>query len=210
VHTALIGHCRHGVAVVMSRHVSRNVNLESTRRRLTEKQADTVDRLTRAAVEVLREEGFAGLTVRTVASRAGVAPATAYTYFSSKEHLVAEVFWRRLAATPEPADIVGSTADRVCAVLRNIAMLMDDEPELAGAVTSALLGRDPDVEHLRGRIGLDIRDRLSAALGPDGDPNVLEALELLYAGALVRAGMGYGTYAKLADRLETSARLLLE
>lgn len=194
----------------MSRHVSRNVNLESTRRRLTEKQADTVDRLTRAAVEVLREEGFAGLTVRTVASTAGVAPATAYTYFSSKEHLVAEVFWRRLAATPDPADIVGSTADRVCAVLRNIAMLMDDEPELAGAVTSALLGRDPDVEHLRGRIGLDIRERLSAALGPDGDPNVLEALELLYAGALVRAGMGYGTYAKLADRLETSARLLLE
>lgn len=194
----------------MSRHVSRNVNLESTRRRLTEKQADTVDRLTRAAVEVLREEGFAGLTVRTVASRAGVAPATAYTYFSSKEHLVAEVFWRRLAATPEPADIVGSTADRVSAVLRNIAMLMDDEPELAGAVTSALLGRDPDVEHLRGRIGLDIRERLSVALGAGGDPDVLEALELLYAGALVRAGMGYGTYAKLADRLETSARLLLE
>ncbi|WP_258008604.1 helix-turn-helix domain-containing protein, partial [Rhodococcus sp. ENV425] len=62
------------------------MNLESTRRRLTEKQADTVDRLTRAAVEVLREEGFAGLTVRNVAARAGVAPATAYTYFSSKEH----------------------------------------------------------------------------------------------------------------------------
>ncbi len=205
-----MGHCRGAKTVVMSRHVSRNVNLESTRRRLTEKQADTVDRLTRAAVEVLREEGFAGLTVRTVASRAGVAPATAYTYFSSKEHLVAEVFWRRLAATPEPADIVGSTADRVSAVLRNIAMLMDDEPELAGAVTSALLGRDPDVEHLRGRIGLDIRERLSVALGAGGDPDVLEALELLYAGALVRAGMGYGTYAKLADRLETSARLLLE
>lgn len=205
-----MGHCRGAITVVMSRHMSRNVNLESTRRRLTEKQADTVDRLTRAAVEVLREEGFAGLTVRTVASRAGVAPATAYTYFSSKEHLVAEVFWRRLAATPEPADIVGSTADRVSAVLRNIAMLMDDEPELAGAVTSALLGRDPDVEHLRGRIGLDIRERLSVALGAGGDPDVLEALELLYAGALVRAGMGYGTYAKLADRLETSARLLLE
>lgn len=194
----------------MSRHVSRNANLESTRRRLTEKQADTVDRLTRAAVEVLREEGFAGLTVRAVASKAGVAPATAYTYFSSKEHLVAEVFWRRLAAAPDPTDIAGTTADRVSAVLRNIAMLMDDEPELAGAVTSALLGRDPDVEHLRGRIGLDIRERLSVALGADGDPDTLEAIELLYAGALVRAGMGYGTYAKLADRLETSARLLLE
>lgn len=197
----------------MSRHVSRNVNLESTRRRLTEKQADTVARLTQAAVEVLREEGFTGLTVRMVAARAGVAPATAYTYFSSKEHLVAEVFWRRLANAPtaDAADAEGvSRADRVVAVLRGIALLMADEPELAAAVTSALLGHDPDVEHLRARIGLDIRHRISAALGAESDPDELEALELLYAGALVRAGMGYGTYEKLADRLETSARLLLE
>ncbi|ETT26010.1 regulatory protein TetR [Rhodococcus rhodochrous ATCC 21198] len=194
----------------MSRHVSRNVNLESTRRRLTEKQADTVDRLTRAAVEVLREEGFAGLTVRNVAARAGVAPATAYTYFSSKEHLVAEVFWRRLAASPEPEAATTDRVDRVVAVLRNVALMMADEPELAGAVTSALLGRDPDVEHLRARIGLDIRDRLATALGPDADPDEIEALEMLYAGALVRAGMGYETYEKIADRLETSAKLLLE
>ncbi|SED67815.1 regulatory protein, tetR family [Rhodococcus pyridinivorans] len=194
----------------MSRHVSRNVNLESTRRRLTEKQADTVARLTQAAVEVLREEGFTGLTVRMVAARAGVAPATAYTYFSSKEHLVAEVFWRRLANAPTADAESTSRADRVVAVLRGIALLLADEPELAAAVTSALLGHDPDVEHLRARIGLDIRHRISAALGADSDPDELEALELLYAGALVRAGMGYGTYEKLADRLETSARLLLE
>lgn len=194
----------------MSRHVSRNVNLESTRRRLTEKQADTVDRLTRAAVEVLREERFAGLTVRNVAARAGVAPATAYTYFSSKEHLVAEVFWRRLAASPETEVATTDRVARVVAVLRNVALMMADEPELAGAVTSALLGRDPDVEHLRARIGLDIRARLATALGPDADPDEIEALEMLYAGALVRAGMGYETYEKIADRLETSAALLLE
>ncbi|AWZ23893.1 MULTISPECIES: TetR/AcrR family transcriptional regulator [Rhodococcus] len=186
------------------------MNLESTRRRLTEKQADTVARLTQAAVEVLREEGFTGLTVRMVAARAGVAPATAYTYFSSKEHLVAEVFWRRLANAPTADAESTSRADRVVAVLRGIALLLADEPELAAAVTSALLGHDPDVEHLRARIGLDIRHRISAALGADSDPDELEALELLYAGALVRAGMGYGTYEKLADRLETSARLLLE
>ncbi|MFD3810272.1 TetR/AcrR family transcriptional regulator [Rhodococcus sp. NPDC058639] len=190
------------------------MNLESTRRRLTERQADTVQRLTQAAVEVLREEGFAGLTVRMVASRAGVAPATAYTYFSSKEHLVAEVFWRRLATEaalePTPGQADGNRADRVSAVLRGIALLMAGEPELAAAVTSALLGQDPDVEHLRARIGLEIRERLSAALGSGADPDELEALELLYAGALVRAGMGYGTYEKLADRLEVSARLLLE
>lgn len=183
--------------------------LESTRRRLTAKQADTVDRLGRAAVEVLRREGFTGLTVRRVAAAAGVGAATAYTHFSSKEHLVAEVFWRRLAGSPPAAHESGEPSTRVIEVLRHIALLVADEPEFAGAVTTALLGRDPDVEVLRLRIGRDIRDRLAAALGPDVDPDVLESLEMLYSGALVRAGMGYASYTDIAERLEKSARLIL-
>ena len=183
--------------------------LESTRRRLTAKQADTVDRLGRAAVELLNREGFSGLTVRRVAAEAGVGAATAYTYFSSKEHLVAEVFWRRLTSSPPAAHESDEPATRVIDVLRHIALLMADEPEFAGAVTSALLGRDPDVEVLRQRIGRDIRDRLVAALGSDTDPDVIESLEMLYSGALVRAGMGYASYADIAQRLEKSARLVL-
>ncbi|MGW4478499.1 TetR/AcrR family transcriptional regulator [Rhodococcus triatomae] len=197
----------------MSGHVSSRVsssNFESTRRRLTPKQAETVDRLCAAAVEVLREEDFAGLTVRTVAARAGVGPATAYTYFSSKEHLVAEVFWRRLSQLPRPeSDGLDETA-RVVAVLRDIALMLADEPGLSAAVTNALLGNDPDVEHLRLRIGIEIRDRLVGALDVGHDPDVLETLELLYAGALLRAGMGYGSYENLADQLERSATIILE
>ena len=183
--------------------------LESTRRRLTAKQADTVDRLGKAAVDLLNREGFAGLTVRRVAAEAGVGAATAYTYFSSKEHLVAEVFWRRLAAAPPAGHDSAEPATRVIDVLHHIALLVADEPEFAGAVTTALLGRDPDVEVLRQRIGHDIRGRLSAALGPDVDPDVIESLEMLYSGALVRAGMGYTSYADIARRLEKSARLML-
>ena len=183
--------------------------LESTRRRLTAKQADTVDRLGRAAVDILTKEGFTGLTVRRVAAEAGVGAATAYTYFSSKEHLVAEVFWRRLAASPPAAHDSDDPATRVCEVLRHIAMLVADEPEFAGAVANALLGKEPDVEVLRQRIGRDIRDRLAAALGPDTDPDVIDSLEMLYSGALVRAGMGYASYTEIARRLEKSARLIL-
>jgi AcrR family transcriptional regulator len=183
--------------------------LESTRRRLTAKQADTVDRLGRAAIDLLRKEGFAGLTVRRVAAEAGVGAATAYTYFSSKEHLVAEVFWRRLAASPPASHESPDPAARVVEVLRHIALLVADEPEFAGAVTNALLGRDPDVEVLRQRIGRDIHDRLAAALGPQVDTAVIDSLEMLYSGALVRAGMGYASYNDIAERLEKSARLLL-
>ena len=170
-----------------------------------------MDRLGRAAVELLNREGFSGLTVRRVAAEAGVGAATAYTYFSSKEHLVAEVFWRRLAAAPPARPETGDRATRVIDVLRHIVLLMADEPEFAGAVTSALLGRDPDVEVLRQRIGLDIRHRLSAALGPATDSDaVIASLEMLYSGALVRAGMGYASYADIAQRLEKSARLMLD
>src|SRR3954453_22997656 len=130
--------------VVASGHVS-DPALESTRRRLTAKQADTVDRLGRAAVDLLCREGFTGLTVRRVAAAAGVGAATAYTYFSSKEHIVAEVFWRRLAEAPAPPHGSDDGARRAVDVLPHTAVLMADEPEFAGAVTNALLGRDPDV-----------------------------------------------------------------
>lgn len=183
---------------------------ESTRRRLTAKQADTVDRLSHAAVVILGREGFSGLTIRMVAAEARVGAATAYTYFASKEHLIAEVFWRRLASTSVPPSDSPKPADRVVAVLRHIALLVADEPELAGAVTHALLGEDPEVKHLRLRIGREIHQRLITALGPDCSPDVVDSLELLYAGALVRAGMGFGSYPQIADRLEACARLLLK
>lgn len=193
----------------MSGHVS-SMSFESTRRRLTPKQADTVDRLCESAVQVLRQEDFAGLTVRAVASRAGVGPATAYTYFSSKEHLVAEVFWRRFSQSPRPESDGLDRTGRVVAVLRGIALLLADEPGLSSAVTNALLGSDPDVEHLRVRIGIDIRGRLEEALGKPADPELLETLDLLYAGALLRAGIGYGSYQDLAGQLERSATMILE
>lgn len=188
--------------------MSDSVALESTRRRLTAKQADTIQRLSNAALAVLAREGFGGLTIRLVAAEAGVGAATAYTYFSSKEHLVAEVFWRRLASAHPPRDDEEEPLERIVGVLRHIALLVADEPEFAGAVTNALLGRDPDVEHLRDRIAREIRERLVAAAGPEADRSLVEALELLYTGALVHAGMGYASYSEIADRLERSARLV--
>ncbi|MEU3012080.1 TetR/AcrR family transcriptional regulator [Nocardia asteroides] len=194
----------------MSEKNSDSAILEATRRRLTEKQADTVDRLTRAAVEVITREGYAATTVRMVAAAAGVGTATAYTYFSSKEHLVAEVFWRRLLQLPAVEFTEGQTAaERVVTTLRQVSLIVGDEAELAGAVTSALLGQDPDVAHLRLRIGLEIRQRIEGALGPEPDVAVLESFEMLYAGALVRAGMGYGSYSEMADRIEKTVHLIL-
>ncbi len=180
------------------------------RRHLSERQADTVDRLTDAAVEEVRGTGYEGLTVRNVARRAGVAPATAYTYFASKDHLVAEVFWRRLQDQAAPApDGRRTPATRVAAAIEEMAHVVTDEPDLAAACTTALLAGDPDVARLREQIGVEMAERLRVALGDDGDAAVLDALSLALSGAMLQAGMGYFPHAELSSRMASVADLLL-
>ncbi len=180
------------------------------RRGPAERRSDRVDALVDATIAELRAHGYDGLTVRNAARRAGVAAATAYTYFASKDHLVAEVFWRRLQ-TLEPVAVDGrrSPRTRVSAALRDLVLLIADEPELAAASTTAILAADPDVQRLRNRIGTTFDAHLRSALGDDADPAVVRALNLALAGALLQAGMGYFSYAELADRMDEVAGLLL-
>ena len=181
----------------------------STRRHLSDKQAETVARLTDAAVEELRVRGYDGLSIRSVAGRAGVAPATAYTYFSSREHLVTEVFWRRLTdLSDREIDAALAPEVRVTAALAGVSVLVADEPALASACTAAMLATDPDVGRLRDAIGADIARRLSDAVGDDGSPDVLDALYVCFTGALVQAGMGYLSYVELPEHIERTARVI--
>ena len=183
---------------------------EPVRRVLQGRQADKVERLVEAALAEVRSAGYDGLTVRNVARRASVAPATAYTYFASKDHLIAEVFWRRLASLPEPRlDARRRPATRAAEALREVAALLADEPALAAAATTAILANDPDVHRLQGRMGAAILHRLATVLGDDGDPAVLDALGLAFSGAMLQAGMGYFDYAQLGDRMARVADVVL-
>lgn len=151
---------------------------------------------------MLRESSYADLTVRAVAAKAKVAPATAYTYFSSKNHLVAEIYLDLMRQVPYFTDVNDSRVTRVEQALRSMALMVADEPEVAAACTTALLSRnDPAVRSVRERIGAEIHRRIRSALGPDADPRTLPALEMAYFGALVNAGSGAFTYHEIADRL---------
>ena len=186
------------------------VTTEPLRRDLQSRQADKVERLIEAALVEVRGTGYDGFTVRNVARRAGVAPATAYTYFASKDHLIAEVFWRRLDALP-PTKGGGrrSPAARAADALRDIAVAVAAEPELATAGTTAILATDPDVTRLRTRMGATILQRLGAALGDDADPAALRTLGLAFSGAMLQAGMGYFEHSELADRMREVAEVVL-
>lgn len=165
------------------------------------RQEETFRKLVGAALETLRTSSYAGLTVRAAAARAHVAPATAYTYFSSKNHLVAEVYLDLVQQVPYFTDVNDDQLRRVQQTMRTLALVVADEPEIAAACTTALLSNDPDVRAVRDHIGTEIHKRIKAALGPDADIRTVAACEMAYFGALVQAGSGAFTYRQIADRL---------
>jgi AcrR family transcriptional regulator len=187
--------------------------LESTRRRLTPRQAEMVRDLVQATVEEVGRVGYAGLTVRNVARRAGVAAATAYTYFGSKDHLLAEVLWRRMQTLgPAETDEDGSVEnrlDRLDSAVRDM-LLVTRDPALADACTVALLNTNPDVKHLRDRIGALIHRRIATALGPGVDPLVVRVLETSFTGAMLTAGMKHMEYDEIPALLTGAAELMIE
>lgn len=182
----------------------------SLRQGVNARQAETIERLLAAGDEELRAVGHEVLTIRTVASRAGVSPATAYTYLASRNHLFAELFSRALQAHPAPAPTGADRVARVQAVTRHLARLLSDSPELAAAATLALLGSDPEVERLRLRIGADFVRRFELALGEGSDPALVETLTLAFTGALLQAGIGLMTYAGMSDQLDAAIAVIME
>ena len=175
------------------------------------RQEETFRKVLAAGIETLRENSYADLTVRAVAARAKVAPATAYTYFSSKNHLIAEVYLDLVQRVPYFTDVNEPMQTRVDKALRHLALVVADEPEVAAACTTALLsgGADPAVRSARDRIGIEIHRRITSAIGPDADARTVSALEMTFFGALVNAASGAFTYHQIADRLGYVVGLIL-
>jgi AcrR family transcriptional regulator len=189
---------------------------EAPRQGLNVRQAETVEKLLAAGLDELRDVGHEALTIRSVAQRANVSPATAYTYLASKSHLFAELFWRHLASdeTDNAPDDRAPT-DRVQEAVRTLTARIVQEPELAAAVTPALLGSSPDVDRLRLKIGGEFLRRFEVALRdpkrPDepADAGVLEALMLMFSGGLLQAGMGLMTYDQIVERLVSAVDVIM-
>jgi AcrR family transcriptional regulator len=175
------------------------------------RQEETFRKVLRAGIETLREKSYADLTVRAVAARAKVAPATAYTYFSSKNHLIAEVYLDLVRKVPYFTDVNDPMPVRVDRTLRHLALVVADEPEIGAACTTALLGGsgDPAVRAARDRIGAEIHRRIASAIGPGANPATVAALEMAFFGALVQAGSGEFTYRGITDRLAYVVGLIL-
>lgn len=176
-------------------------------RRSDRRPAQTIRKVLDAGLEELRESSYANLTMRAVATRAGVSPASAYTYFPSKSALVAAVYLRLLRDLPLQTDVNETTQTRVSTTLRDMALMVADEPELTTACGAALMADDPAVKPLREQIGEEVSRRIGAALGPGWPRTVKSTLQIAFAGALLTAR--FVSYDEISGRLDEAVDLIL-
>ena len=161
-----------------------------------------------AGQEVLEEVGTEDLTIRTVAARAGVSAATAYTYVASKNHLFAELYLRHITAHPVPA-LTGDETQRLQQVTRHFVTTLLSHPHLAAAANIALLSGDVEVERLRLKIGAEFIDRFTVAYAAPIAPDLLDTLLFAFSGALLQAGMGLMDADELAERFDAVIALVV-
>jgi AcrR family transcriptional regulator len=181
--------------------------LVNPREWLSTRQSTTLNALLDAGVVEIRELGFEKISIRGVARRAGVTHTTAYSYFTSKEHLVSEIHWRQMKALPPALAWPGaSLIERVRIALDAPTAALAAEPELSRGLLVAIMGDAPDIRRLRELVGRELAHRLTTAFAPAEDPELVETLLIAYSGATTVVGTGSQDYLSVMRRVETVVR----
>ncbi|MBG32316.1 MULTISPECIES: TetR/AcrR family transcriptional regulator [Alcanivorax] len=110
------------------------------------------DHLLHSAEQLVREGGFANLTMQTLAVAAGVGVGTLYRYFDNKAVLAAEVFRvateREVAAVAQAMEHAGSFPERLSHVLQVFVQRAQAAPRLAWSLIAEPVDPAVDAERL--------------------------------------------------------------
>lgn len=137
-------------------------------RTLSKDQQARRSRLIEAARELALQGGYSAVTMHDVADMAGVARATVYRYFASKDHLLTEVAatWAHTITDDVDALAPGDTPEeRLSQMLERIVEVAAADLTLTSAIIQAVTSGDPSVEEARTVLFFFIRDRLATAIG---------------------------------------------
>ncbi len=187
-----------------------------TRRVLRSDGAATRRRIIDSAVELARDQPMAQLTMRDIAKAADVSAATAYTYFSSKEHVFAEAYLDGVETLTESVRVrppTGATAaDRIAAVLRRAVKGAAATGDVVQATAIALASSDPAVAPLRPLADQAFDEWVTIALQgveiADRDETV-KLLQLAMFAAFVAVAHDRLTLAESGRLLELAVRRLV-
>jgi AcrR family transcriptional regulator len=169
-----------------------------------------------AARAIAAEGGYEAVTMREVATRSGVARATLYRYFSSKDHLLAEVIldlntsMRDELAIHPP--IGASVTERVTDSFARVFAAVLREPKLLSATLRAYFSQDPAVRQLGPQIRTMGAIYLEAGLGNADIPDradVAKVLGSLSFAMLLSLSGGHRTYEEAVGDIRRAVRLLI-
>jgi AcrR family transcriptional regulator len=186
-------------------------------RTLTEKQAARRRRVLVAAIDLAAEGGYDGVQMRAVADRAGVAVATVYHYFHSKDHLLAESLdeWLgELAASVTRRPAAGETTlERVLDLLRRTTNAMRANPAVTAAVIRGLVAEGDAVaacqQHLHESFSAMLATAFPADYPTARRDAVIRSLEHIWFSELVGWKNGWHPIDQGVEELETAATLFL-
>jgi len=184
--------------------------------RLSSRQAARRQRLLDSALGLLEERDYERISVREVAESAGVALATLYHYFPSKDHLFAEalVQW---ASTLGPdvtrRPLTGTTAaQRVEGALLRAARAFERRPQLARLLTRFETSDEPFAHEVLARLDRTTSDVYLGLLGDlprDEALRVVRVLDAVFDSSLRSWSSGRSTTADLRRSLTDAVGLLL-
>jgi TetR/AcrR family transcriptional regulator of autoinduction and epiphytic fitness len=152
-----------------------------------------------AALDLLGEAGYGGLTIEAVAARAGVGKSTVYRHWSGKLELVEDAIRTLKAGVTVPT--AGSVRERLIDVLRQIAenMAASTWSSCLPAIIDAA-ERDPEVLDIQRRLSRERRQLLvdllteGRATGEVPDVDLTLLAECLVGPILVRRLLLHETF----------------
>lgn len=193
--------------------------MESMRqeRQIERSQAARRMRIRDAARELASRGGYAAVTMHDVAERAGVGRATVYRYYSSKDHLIADVHLEQshalvdiLRADPPAGNDPAERLAEVCSRLVDVAA--GDLPLTEAGVTLAL-SDDPAIASAQEWRAQMMVPYLETALGQRAHPDleiVADVMQAVLFQALLGLVRGRYDVDEAKALLTRAAHLLLD
>jgi AcrR family transcriptional regulator len=184
---------------------------------LTDAQQARRDRIVDAGLALLDERDYDKIQVKDVAEEANVALGTLYRYFSSKEHLFAEVLvrWAGTLRTHISRNPLrgSSDAERLTQVINRSVRAFQRQPSLAGLVTALESSSDPYATEILDRLGRTTGDIYVEAIHDvdrETAHRIVVVVDAVLAARLRSWVAGRISIAKVNDDLADTIELLLE
>ncbi len=169
----------------------------------------------RVAAHIATQGGYEAVTMGAVADRIGIARATIYRYFASKDHLLAEIMeeWTaRINDDLRRDPPVGKTlADRVGAAFARVIETAARNPGLTSALLAAATSSDPAAADAFPSWSTSVEVYLKTVVGDhrvDRLDDIITVLSYVLFSALIATARRGKDPSEATQVLRTAARLL--